>query len=413
MRLFAIISFVKLIDMKIKSFCSMFFLLAIFVSCHEKNLPMPNTEEKIESTPIAVLSEKEVQAQKMIASMSDSELAAQVLMTGIDGDEHLAPGMAELLQEIPAGAVMLFRYNLTGDTGSIKNLLNETALYIEESGNDIPPFIAVDHEGGLVHRFSDGMTRLPAARSYWERSQTENWDVVLVAINTEVLSSAKELAALGINMNLAPLAEIENDENVLFLDTRSYGPNAEFTAAAVSAFADAMIQAGIIPVLKHFPGSSNVDPHSGVAVMEQSRDELDAMIMPFKQAIQNGNARAVMISHSIVPTIDPDKNGSLSSIVIQDWLRGELGFEGIIIADDFSMSAVTSRGINTEEAVIKALNAGVNLVMVWPKELRKTHTAILSALDDGRLSRETLLSRVENILLEKIILGVIQNETIN
>jgi beta-N-acetylhexosaminidase len=399
--------------MKLKSFCSVLLLLAVFVSCREKNLPIPNTEDKIDPLPIILPSDEEVRVQELLASMSDSELAAQVLITGIDGDEHLTPDMIKLLQEIPAGAVMLFKYNLSGTTETIKNLLDETASYIAESGNNIPPFIAVDHEGGLVHRFSDGVTRLPAARSYWEQTQTENRDAVLTALNTEVHSSAKELASLGINMNLAPIAEIENDDNVLFLDTRYYGPDAEFTAAAASSFADGMIQAGILPVLKHFPGSSSVDPHSGVAVMEQSRDELDAMIMPFTQAIQNGSARAVMISHSIVAAIDPGKNGSLSKIMIQDWLRADLGFNGIVIADDFSMSAVASRGINTEDAVIEALNAGVNFVMVWPKDLRKTHTAILTALNDGRLSRETLASRVGTILLEKIILGVIKNETIN
>jgi beta-N-acetylhexosaminidase len=376
-------SVVKLNNMKMESFCALLFFLSSFAFCEE------------------------IQVRSIIDSMSNKELAAQVLMSGIDGAEHLRSDMAELLQEIPTGAVMLFKYNLTGDLKTIKNLLDETSSYIKEAGKDIPPFIAVDHEGGLVHRFSGGVTKLPAARSYWEKAQTENRDTVLTAINTEVLSSAEEIASLGINMNLAPVAEIENDDNVLFLDTRSYGPDADFTSAAVSAFSEGMIRAGVLPVLKHFPGSSGVDPHTGVAILQQSRKELDAMIIPFRDAIQNGNARAVMISHSIISALDAEKNGSLSKIVIQDWLRGELGFKGIIIADDFSMSAVTSRGISLEDAIIEALNAGVNFVMVWPKDLRKTHTAIVSALDDGTISRETLESRAEVIILEKIKLGII------
>jgi beta-N-acetylhexosaminidase len=379
-------------------------LFTSFVFCEEKNLL--KIDENLESVQPALFSAEEIYVQNIIASMSNAELAAQVLMTGIDGDVHLTPYMAELLQEIPAGAVMLFKYNLTGNLETIKNLLQETSSFIKEAGQEIPPFIAVDHEGGYVHRFSAGVTKLPAARTYFEKVENENRDEVLQLLRDEVFSSGKELAALGINMNLAPVAEIENDENALFLDTRSYGPDADFTALAVSTFAEAMLSAGILPVLKHFPGSSSVDPHTGVAILAQNRNELDAMIMPFHQAMQNGNARAVMISHSIVSALDTETNGSLSTIVIQHWLREELGFKGIIIADDFSMKAVTSRGMKSEDAIIQALNAGINLVMVWPKDLKKTFEAILFALEHGMLSRETLESRVEIILLEKINIGI-------
>jgi beta-N-acetylhexosaminidase len=402
---------VKLNDTKKKSLCILMMSLALFLCCGERLFsevdehgnPMTNT----------FLSEKTIQVRAMIDSLSNAELAAQVLMTGIDGDVRLQPDMAGLLQEIPAGAVMLFKYNLTGNIEIIKKLLAETTSYIKDAGQDIPPFIAVDHEGGLVHRFSGGVTRLPAARSYWELAQSGEREAALKTINADALSAAKELASLGINMNLAPVAEIENSENILFLDTRSYGPDADFTSSAVSAFVDGMMTAGILPVLKHFPGSSRTDPHSGIAIMEQNRKELDMMIQPFKEAFQTGNARAVMLSHSIVTAVDADKNGSLSKIMMQDWLRRDLGFSGIIIADDFSMKAITSRGIQAEDAVIEALHAGANLVMVWPKDLRKIHSAILSALDTGKLSREILESRAEIILLEKIHLGVINDETIN
>jgi beta-N-acetylhexosaminidase len=400
--------------MKKKSFYTILFFIAMLVSCQQKDssevVAIPEQNSQVQ---VSQLSQEAFRAKKIIASMTDAELAAQVLMTGIEGDVHLSSAMSVLLQEIPAGAVMLFKYNLTGDNDTIKNLLDETSLYIKDAGQNIPPFIALDHEGGLVHRFSGSVTHLPAARSYWEHAEERNSTDALNILNADAFSSGKELAELGINMNLAPVAEIENTENSVFLDSRSYGPNADFTAAAVSNFADGMIRAGVLPVLKHFPGSSATDPHTGVATLQQNKTELDAMIMPFHYAVQNGNARAVMISHSIVSALDPETNGSLSPIVIEGWLRKELGFEGIIIADDFSMMAVTSRGIKPEDAVIKALNAGVNLVMVWPKDLRKTFAAILSALENESLSRDTLKQRVEAILLEKIKLGVIPIEIVN
>ncbi len=396
-------------DMRKKYIFFAIMLLAVFTSCRERNLL--EVEEQEEPLQMILPSREEILAAEITASLSDTELAAQVLMTGIDGNVSLRPAMTELLREIPAGAVMLFAYNLTGDTETIKNLLDETASLIKKSGKNIAPFIAVDHEGGDVHRFSAGITRLPSARSYWEQAQNGNSETVLETIKTDAFSSAEELAYLGINMNLAPVAEIENAENVLFLGSRSYGPDADFTADAAAAFSEGMMKAGVLPVLKHFPGSSGVDPHSGVAVLKQNRDELDAMVMPFTRAAQSGKARAVMISHSIVTAWDAEKNGSLSKTVIEDWLRGNLGFNGIIIADDFSMTAVTGRGIHSEDAVVEALNAGVNLVMVWPKDLKKTLRAIVSALENGSISRETLASRVEKIILEKINLGVISIET--
>ncbi len=391
-----------------KYICTVVVLIILCISCSKRD--PSGIQNDPGQTAVVSPRREEILAQKIVASMSNPDLAAQVLMTGIDGEVHLRPGMVELLQEIPAGAVMLFKYNLTKDPGTIRDLLAETTSLIKTSGQDIPPFIAVDHEGGDVHRFASGVTRLPPPRMYWDEAQAGNWEAVLENIRADAFSSGRELSGLGINMNLAPIAEIENRENILFLDNRSYGPDPAFVASAVSAFAEGMSMAGVVPVLKHFPGSSGVDPHTGVAVLKQDRTELDAMVVPFRQAIKNGRARGIMISHSIIPALDPDKNGSLSSVVIQDWLYRSIGFDGIIIADDFSMKAVSSRGIQPQDAVIEALNSGVNLVMVWPRDLRKTRQAIVNALESGTLSRETLELRAEKILLEKINLGVIPFE---
>jgi beta-N-acetylhexosaminidase len=115
-----------------------------------------------------------------------------------------------------------------------------------------------------------------------------------------------------------------------------------------------------------------------------------------------------MVSHVTVPARDAENPSSLSRAVMTDWLRGELGFRGIIIADDFSMAAVASRGIAPEDAAVEALIAGADMVMTWPSAIVPVHRAIAAALADGRLPRQRLLEAVERIAAEKLRYGLVR-----
>jgi len=163
---------------------------------------------------------------------------------------------------------------------------------------------------------------------------------------------------------------------------------------------------GIASVLKHFPGNTSADPHYDDSVLRASRAALDEMVKPFAEIIRELSPASVMLSHVAVPAVD-DANASLSRAVIEDWLRGELGFQGIAMADDFAMAAVAARGISPADATVKALNAGMDMVMVWPHSISAVHTAILDALAAGHLPRERLLEAAERIIAEKIRFGLI------
>jgi beta-glucosidase-like glycosyl hydrolase len=119
---------------------------------------------------------------------------------------------------------------------------------------------------------------------------------------------------------------------------------------------------------------------------------------------------ALMVSHVLVPARDPMPNriASLSPVVIGEWLRSELGFTGIVVADDFSMGAAAVSLFNPEEAAVAALNAGVDMVMTWPANLAAIHAAILAALREERLSRDRRLEAAERIIYEKIRRGIIR-----
>jgi beta-N-acetylhexosaminidase len=300
-------------------------------------------------------------------------------------------------------------------------LIAEAAVVVAASAA-IPPFVTVDHEGGAVNRFRANVADLPPAGSYFEMTQNMDIDNVINKISSDSFNAGKAINGLGVNVNLAPVAEFLNENNRDFLDDRSYGPDPVFTAKAAAAFIAGMEQAGILCAVKHFPGSAGADPHLFSSVLRDDKAALEELTAPFAALIRDNHARAIMVSHSAVPAWDSENIASLSSAVMGGWLRGELGFDGIIICDDFSMASARSpasvsgpasaKGISLrpETAAVLSLAAGADMVLVWPPDLRRTHRAIVAALGRGELSRERLQEAAERIIFEKIRMRLVDGE---
>jgi len=379
------------------------FLLLLFFACsvQKDKAPEPEPEDAEAIAPNTGDIARE-RAARIASALDDRQLAAQVIFTGIDGKGSLTRDMRILLSECPAGGIVLFRYNLDTDNGAIQKLIAESAALIMD-GNDIPPFVVVDHEGGKVNRFMPGAADLPAASSYWEKAQSEDSGVAVLQILTDSFNAGEKLKGLGINFNLAPVAEFLNDDNSKFLEGRSYGPNPVFTFEAAKAFIMGMELAGVICAVKHFPGSAGADPHYFPGKLNGDRETLSELVFPFTALIKDNRSRAVMVSHSAVPAWDEKNIASLSPAVMGEWLRQELGFDGLIISDDFSMGAAAGSGsTRPEDAAVQSLIAGADIVLVWPPDLRRTHRAIQSALADGRLSRQRLEESAARIIYEKV-----------
>jgi beta-N-acetylhexosaminidase len=393
-------------------------LLLLFFACSKKEDKAPEPTEEETAVTFAPDPESfERGFAALIASfMDDRQLAAQVIITGIDGKGSLSRDMKILLTECPAGGIMLFRYNLDTDNREIQNLIFESSELIAEGITidmmtdeeqrflPIRPFVVVDHEGGKVNRFMSGAVDLPAAYSYWEKAQSEGMESAIAQITADSFNAGKKLRRLGVNFNLAPVAESLNEDNTKFLEGRSYGPDPKFTVEAAGAFITGMEMARVICALKHFPGSAGADPHYFPGKLNGNKEALAQLVFPFAALIQDNKARAIMISHSAVPAWDAENIASLSPAVMGEWLRQELGFKGIIISDDFSMGAATGSGrMKPEEAAVQALIAGADMVLVWPPDLRRTHKAIQAALADGRLSRQRLEESAARIIYEKVL----------
>ena len=371
-------------------------------------------------------------AIRIADAFTDPQLAAAVIISGVDGKGRLTPDMRLLLTECPAGGIMLFRYNLDTDNDAIRKLINEGVTLIasgasvelhpagEPAGEKtviaVPSFVSVDHEGGTVKRFRPGVAALPPASSYWETAQDKGRNAAVTKIAADSYSAGKAIGDLGINLNFAPVAEYLNKNNSDFLEDRSYGPDPAFAADAAAAFIAGMELANVLCAVKHFPGSAGVDPHLFPSVLREDRAALAELTAPFESLIRSGRARAIMVSHSAVPAVDDTNIASLSLAVMDGWLRRDLGFKGIIICDDFSMAAVSDQSarnenrLRPETAAVRSLAAGADMVLVWQPDLRRTHKEIQAALDDGRLSRERLRITAARIIREKIRLGLINGK---
>ncbi len=350
----------------------------------------------------------ERQARLIVSAMTDGELAGQVLMTGADGVERLSAPSRTLLLALKPGAILLFGYNLSSNPKSVAALAADirAAAAIPtgsspSSGVSLPPFIAIDHEGGGVYRFKGGLTRLPAAQKMGSGVSAMAQAVSAAAGKT----AGTELRALGITMNLAPVVEALTTVNVAFLGDRAWSEEPAKAATLAALFIESCQEGGVAAAAKHFPGNAAADPHRGLPVLRVTRAELEGDYLPsFGKAIRSGVA-AVMLSHAIVPAIDPGLPSSLSARAI-GLLKGELGFRGIVMTDDLVMAALSGLG-GPGEVAVKALTAGADMLMVsGGRAAGEVREALLAALADGSLGRDRLRDAAARIVAQKLRYGL-------
>lgn len=321
------------------------------------------------------------------SKMSIEEKIGQLFLARCPESSNLKSTMALK----PAGMVMFGRdfENLSAD---------EVKKKIEKyrSMSDIPLIIAVDEEGGTVTRVSSNPNLAPEKYlSPQEYYSTGGFD----ALDNNTREKSQLLKDLGINLNLAPVADVSQNPND-FIYKRSMGLNAADTAECIRHIVSVMKEENIGSCLKHFPGyGSNADTHTGSALDTRSREEFDnSDFLPFISGIEAG-ADCVLVSHNIVECIDSEKPASISKNVI-DTLRNDLHFNGIAITDDMAMEAVKSY----EKPYVSALKAGENLIIAT--DFEDGFNEIYSAVKSGEVLEEEIDRAIEKTLnFKKQIMG--------
>lgn len=320
----------------------------------------------------------------------------QMLLLPIEGAELPADAKAHL-QKHYIGNFIYFARNLT-DYKSIRELsdqLQQTAL--ESCG--IPAFISADQEGGMVTRAYSGATHYPSNMAITAANKGDKLELMGEMV-------AKELKTLGINLNHAPVLDVNNNPSNPVIGIRSYSDKPQVVAQMATSYIKGLQKGGVLANAKHFPGHGDThkDSHLALPSIEHDMDRLNAVeLVPFKHAIAHG-LDSIMTAHIIFKAIDSENPATLSRKVLTGLLREELGFEGLILTDSMSMMAIQHH-CGMEKGCVMAINAGVDILCLCAARegQAKCYNAILDAVKNGEIAIETIDKAVTRILKYKAI----------
>lgn len=328
-----------------------------------------------------------------IDQLSLEQRVGQMFMCGFHG-QHADEQVNRLIRDYHVGGVIYFRRNVES-VDQINRLSADLQAIAAEVG-DLPLMISVDQEGGMVARIDkEGVTQVPGNMAL---GATGNPDYTLEC--AQILG--QELKSIGIDMNLAPVLDVNNNVLNPVIGVRSYGENAESVASHGAAAIKGYQSRGVAATAKHFPGHGDtaVDSHLGMVTVPHERNRLDEVeLLPFHRAIEAG-VDAIMTAHVIFPAIEPEPiPATLSRKVLTGLLREEMGFDGIIITDCLEMHAI-SKPYGVAEAAIRAVEAGADLILVSHtlQDQVSAVEAVVEAVRTGRVDEGTINQALERII---------------
>lgn len=335
--------------------------------------------------------------QEHIKQMSPEEKIGQLLMPAFrdfeytDSVEELTRSMEEILDEYQVGGVILFKENIKNKE-QVQTLIKD----LQDKSN-IPLWIGVDEEGGLVSRITSnpemGYDSLPIAYDIGQANSKEQ----AYEVGKKLGIILKEL---GFNMDFAPVADIWSNPKNQVIGKRSFGSDPEKVSEMVNEIVRGLQNQEIISVVKHFPGHGDTDEdsHLGTAYVNRSLEELRKReLIPFKKAIEE-EVEGVMIAHVELPQIDEGIPATLSYKIITDILKNEMEFKGLVITDALDMEAITKQ-FGKKEAALKSFIAGADILLI--PDVKEAHSYLLEAYEDGTITDERLEESVYKILYTK------------
>jgi beta-N-acetylhexosaminidase len=307
-------------------------------------------------------------------------LAGQVLVAGFEGTE--APDeLLRLCTRGELGGIILFRRNLA----SVHQVSALIARFVSESPADLPLLVAVDQEGGRVARLGPPVLKLPPMRVLGGLA-----DPALTRRCGELLG--RQLAALGFNMDLAPVLDIDTNPNNPVIGDRAFGRDAATVIAQAGAFAQGLKAGGVMRCGKHFPGhgDTDLDSHFALPRLAHDRARLAAVeLAPFRALC--AELEAILTAHVIFDAVAPNQPATLAPAVVRGILRDELGFEGLVLSDDMEMKAIADH-YGIEHAACAAVEAGCDQLLICSRlSWRERAQAALSARADSDPAFKRLL----------------------
>jgi beta-N-acetylhexosaminidase len=350
-----------------------------------------------------------------IKSMSMKEKVGQMLMPDFRNWKgqpvtEMNEDIRELVKKYHLGGVILFRENVVSTEQTVR-LVDE----YKKANEDFGLLLSIDQEGGIVTRLQSG-TDFPGNMALGATRSKELAESVGHAIGSE-------LNSLGINMNLAPVLDVNNNPDNPVIGVRSFGEDPQLVADLGTAYTKGLQNSGMAATAKHFPGHGDtaVDSHLGLPSVPHDKERLlEVELYPFQQAMNEG-IDAIMTAHVTFPKIDPTtviskKDGTeialpatLSHEVLTNLMRKEMGFEGVISTDALNMKAIADH-FGAVDAVIRAVNAGTDIILM-PVGLEEVANGLYEAVETGEITEERLNESVERLLILKAKRGIFKQIT--
>lgn len=358
-----------------------------------------NTDSTSQNIP-----DKTDKVQQIVDSMSLEEKVAQLFLVQpeaiVDIGTATAAGDAtkQAINKTPIGGFVYFSDNLQSEQ-QVQDMLRNVQKYSEDRIG-LPAFLSVDEEGGTVARVA----------STGRFDVTDVGDMAKIGASGDVQQARQAgetigsyLSELGFNLDFAPDADVLTNPDNTVVKKRSFGSDPRVVSDMSLAVAQGLAQHQVYSVYKHFPGHGATagDTHQGYAYTDKTLDELkQSELIPFENAIQN-NAVFIMAAHISAPRVTGDDTpASLSKTMITDILRGQMGYDGIVVTDAMNMGAVTEQ-YTSAQAAVKALQAGADLVLM-PEDFQEAYQGVLDAVKDGTLTEQRINESVTRIVKVKV-----------
>ncbi|WP_260989927.1 beta-N-acetylhexosaminidase [Paenibacillus xylanexedens] len=342
--------------------------------------------------------------KQRIGQMTLRDKIGQMLLCGFHGTEPEGE-IEKLLGDYPIGGIVYFARNVVSPE-QVERLSGGLQNIAQASGN-VPLWIAIDQEGGMVARITQGVALMPGPMAIAAAGSVQDaYEAAHI--------SGMELQSIGINMNFAPVLDVNNNASNPVIGVRSFGETAEAVAEFGVATIAGFQQAGIAATAKHFPGhgDTDTDSHLDLPVITHDRTRVDQVeLVPFRAAIAEG-VDAMMSAHIYFPALEPERLPvTLSHSVLTGLLRKELGYEGVILTDCMEMKAIATH-YGTVDAAVMAVEAGADMVLI-------SHTAqlqvgafeaLMNAVKSGRISERRIDESVRRLLTYKMKRGLMNVE---
>ena len=340
-----------------------------------------------------------------INNMSLEQKISQLFIENLQGNEQFRTfedygdisGKVDLTPLV-AGGYLFFSANLAPTADGVMNFTNSIFAFCKKN-NLIPPFLAIDQEGGFVNRLRGISGPLPSCLRVSECLNPEQ------AMELYALQ-AKQMALLGFNMNLAPVAEVCTDENSIFLNGRSFGNALQVKEYGIKCL-NAYQKNKISTVLKHFPGNTNTDPHTGLPEILLSASDLQKSLEPFYFLI-DFKPHGILMSHARTSAYNPELPSCLSDFWVTQVLREQCGYDGLILSDDIFMAALAKNGYPPEKAVVMAIQAGIDCIMTSERRFSKPARYLYKEALANPDFENKINQSVRHVLLYKIDLGFME-----